>query len=82
MRAMTNYYNMPISDDDNKERNGNDNLAFLPEDDNRLHTLSTNPSDDYYSNFSGSIGTIGRENDLAFRNRLVHIFILKIHHKC
>lgn len=69
MRAMTNYYNVRITD--NKETNGNDNLAFLPgDDDNHLHTLSTHPSDDYYSNFSGSNGTVGREHDLALRSRL------------
>lgn len=67
MRAMTNYYNMPISDD--KETNGNDNLAFLPEDVNRLPTSSPHPPDDYYSSFNGSNNTIGRENDFVFRSR-------------
>lgn len=61
---------MPISDD-KEPNNGNDNLAFLHESDSRLHTLSTHPSDDYYSNFSGSNGTVGRGNDLALHSRLV-----------
>lgn len=68
MRAMINYYNMPT---DNRETVGNDNLAFLPEDDLRLHTPSTHPTDDYYSTFGGSNGVVAPNDLAAIRTRFV-----------